>query len=885
LQQIAPREFLESRRIQVRDQFAESGDGWGAARALTSLADETILLLVKRVLGRRSPEEAKLIEPHLALVAIGGYARSELAPYSDIDLLLLHSEKPPEAVAGIIGELVREIWDIGLALGHNVGSPKQLAMLASKEVLPATSFLDSRLIYGPDKIYQSFSQKIQSLFAKPSKGLELFQKVVDAVQTDQERFGGTGHLLEPNVKRTAGGLRDIHLIRWSSQAVHQTVDLATLEERGILGMGDAQTLSQAHAFLMRLRCNLHFQAHRAHDDLLRSDQIRIAKEWNYPDLPGRTPVEVFMAEFFRHSTAVADIRERFIERTRPRTLMTNARELFLSRRVSEGVSVGPDRLVLTSRKRREVVESLEQILSLAEIAASKGVRFDYQLTEALRRRHGLRRGVETEGVAEPLSAEEARLFLQCLEKPGTQHQILSVLHRVGVLSRVIPAFEHARHLLQFNAYHKYTVDDHTFVVLEHLESFEHRDDIVGRAYRGVVRKDLLHLAALLHDLGKGYEEDHSEIGRRIADEMAARLYLSPDETQTLVFLVHRHLMMSDLALKRDTSDPKVWITLGKSVGEVQLLKMLYALTCADIMGVGPGVFTPWTADLLEDLYRNTLAVLGDEEDASDKRELCEQKRAEVTGKLQPDPKASAFVAKLPLSYLSEIPSEEICAHLALAAKLAPGEVDVHSKYRPDTKTTTYTVITHEQATTFPFSKICGGLAAHHLDVLRARIYTLDEGTIIDQFDVRDTHYFGDPTKDRVQKVESTLRRILKGDLSVQDALYSTRSSMFGAKPRVMQAVTTRVTIDNSCSETCTVIDVFTNNRRGLLYTLAQGIAKLGLSVEYAKIATFEDEAADIFYVQEQNGEKVSHSARLDAIEASLDADVKRLVEDPRSMGF
>jgi [protein-PII] uridylyltransferase len=221
----------------------------------------------------------------------------------------------------------------------------------------------------------------------------------------------------------------------------------------------------------------------------------------------------------------------------------------------------------------------------------------------------------------------------------------------------------------------------------------------------------------------------------------------------------------------------------------------------------------------------------------------------------------------------------------MAAKLGKGEIEVHSKYRPDTKITTYTVITHEEATTFPFSKICGGLAAHHLDVLRARIYTLTEGTIIDQFDVRDTHFFGDPTKDRVQKVESTLQRILRGDLSVQDALYSTRSSMFGVKPRVMQTVHTKVSIDNASSESCTVIDVFANNRRGLLYTLAQSIAKLGLSVESAKIATYEDEAADIFYVQEQDGKKVSDQHRIDIIEESLRVDVGRLIEDPRSMGF
>lgn len=882
MQQILPRELLNSRRATIREEFVASKDGLKAARAMTDAAEEAIGHLYARALAKRPIEEREIIESSFALVAIGGFARCELAPFSDIDLLLLHADKAKPPVHALIRELVRDIWDAGLHLGHNVGSPKELVQLATKEVLPATSFLDARILIGPEKLFDNFRKKFRT-YLRGGKGIELFVKVVDAVRDEQAKYGATIHLLEPNVKKTIGGLRDIHLIRWATNAIYETTDLVELESRGIIGTGDAAALATALDYFLRLRCDLHFHSDKAHDDLLRTDQVRLAKEWGYEDTPGRRAVELFMANYFQHSTAVADSAERFIERTRPRTLMANARELFLTRRAAEGVWIGPDRLILSAKRRRQVAGSIEEILELAELATRHRVKFDYHLTEALRRQHLFR--PEATDKDPELSPEAAQLFLRFLQTPGTQHQVLRILHRVGVLSLIIPEFEHARCLLQFNAYHKYTVDEHTFVVLEHLESFATRDDVIGRAYAGVERKDILHLAVLLHDLGKGFEIDHSELGKEIALRAAARLKLSEDETETLVFLVHRHLMLSDLAMKRDISDPKVWVSLGKEVGDSQRLRMLYVLTCADVMGVGPGVYTPWTGDLLEELYRNTLSLFGDEKDARNSAELWERRRLELLDKHRSNPRMSRLIEGLSSSYLAEVAPAEIEEHLAVASKLDNGDIDVITKYRPETKTTTYTVVTSERAAEYPFSKICGGLAAHHMDVLSARIYTLGDGVVIDQFDVRDTHCFGEPSRDRVHKVEMTIRRILKGELSVQDALYSTRSSLFTAKPRVMAPINTRVTIDNSCSENCTVIDIFANNRRGLLYTLAKGIARLGLSVQYAKIATYEDEAADVFYVRELDGRKALRADRVKMIEDHLTADVRRLVEDPRAMGF
>jgi [protein-PII] uridylyltransferase len=851
-------------------------------RATTAAVEKLLRRIYADALADRSADERSAAESSVALVAVGGFGRRELCPYSDVDLLILHDGGAAAPVEPFIAEFVRGVWDAGLSLGQNVGPPKALAALAKKEILPATSFLDARFLFGAQRLFDDFHQRFRKLLSGGG-GVDLFLRALAAVQAEQRKFGATVHLLEPNVKRSAGGLRDVHLIRWAASAVHHTTDLAELEAQGALGAGDAATLAAALSFLLRLRCNLHFHAGNAHDDLLRMDQLRIAQEWGYEDAPGRLGVELFMADYFRTSTDVADALERFVERTRPRSLTANAREFFLARRAADGVSIGVDRLVVSAKVRREAALSLERTIELAELAARRRVRFDVRLTEALRRRHRIPQNAAGDETA---PSEEAiarfRRFLSC---PGTQAQILRALHRTAVLSRVIPEFEHVRCLLQFNAYHKYTVDEHTFVVVENLESFADRQDVLGRAYRAVEAKDVLHLAALLHDLGKGRRENHSDVGRRIAQDYADRWKLSPPERDALVFLVHRHLLLSDLAMKRDTSDPKVWIALAKEVGDAQRLKMLYALTAADVMGVGPGVYSRWTAELLEDLYRNTLAVLGETEDAASSLSRCEARRRELLAKHPPGSPVQRIIEGLPSSYLAEVDADAVDRHLQAAAALSNGDVEVLSAFRPESQAATYTVITSERASESVFSKICGGLAAHHMDVLRARIYTLADGTVIDQFDVRDAHSFGDPSPERVQKVAATIRRILKGELSVLDALYSTRSSLFAAAAAVQRPVDTRVSIDNTISETASVVDVFTNNRRGLLYTLAKAIAELNLSVHYAKIATYEDEAADVFYVREMDGSKIQSPDRIQEVEERLADAVRRLAENPRSMGF
>jgi [protein-PII] uridylyltransferase len=375
------------------------------------------------------------------------------------------------------------------------------------------------------------------------------------------------------------------------------------------------------------------------------------------------------------------------------------------------------------------------------------------------------------------------------------------------------------------------------------------------------------------------------VGRRIAEAVADRFQLPEEDRKVVVFLVHQHLYLSRAAFHRDASDPELWVQVTRHVGSARVLRMLYVLTAVDIMAVGPGTFNQWKSDILRDLYLSTMSLFGEADVAGDSKARLESIQQQLAEKVPNDPRVTEFLALAPAQYLSETTTEEAAEHLLFWEKRKPCDVDVWTSFNEANRTTTYTVMTDERLTDGIFHKICGGLAAHHLKVLSARIHTLADGVIIDQFTVKDPHSSGPPTPDKVERVASTLRRILNGHLSVSDALWSTRSSMFVPQRTRYVREAPRVVVDNRCSEAFTVIDVFAGDNRGLLYTLAKAIYRLGLSVWYAKIATYADEGVDVFYVLEADGKKVYRDDRVQFIEKYLLRDIERLMNDPRSMGF
>ena len=403
-------------------------------------------------------------------------------------------------------------------------------------------------------------------------------------------------------------------------------------------------------------------------------------------------------------------------------------------------------------------------------------------------------------------------------------------------------------------------------------------------YREIKRKDILHLAVLLHDLGKGTEDDHSDVGKRLAEEAAARFGFDEQETRSLVFLVHRHLLMAHTAFRRDPNDVKVVLPFAREVATPEVLKKLLALTAADIAAVGPGVLTKWKESLLIELYLRTIPeVSGERETAKIATDLTG-----IVADVSRQP-ALAFLPgvdhawiekqlhQFPQRYLYGTTALRMAVHLSAVRRLHQGEVVVESEFNEELGTCEYTVIAHDDLTPGIFSKIAGVMAGSGLQILDAQILTRPDGIVIDTFQVTDPDYSGPPPVERRRVVGERVAAVLKGWEHVDDVIRrGARLKLTRSLPKAREA--TEVRIDNETSDGFTIIDVFADDRQGLLYVITNAIFQLGLSVHAARISTRLDQVADVFYVTDQRGKKIEDHAQLERIRAGVEKAIENFLE-------
>jgi [protein-PII] uridylyltransferase len=440
-----------------------------------------------------------------------------------------------------------------------------------------------------------------------------------------------------------------------------------------------------------------------------------------------------------------------------------------------------------------------------------------------------------------------------------------------------------RGLMQFNQYHKYTVDEHSLLAVGRAEALSQDTGVLGEVYRAIKRKDILHLAVLMHDLGKGREEDHSDVGKRLSEEAALRLGLDEQETRTLAFLVHRHLLMAHTAFRRDPNDDKVVLPFAREVGTPEVLKKLLALTAADIAAVGPGVLTKWKESLLIELYTRTMPEVSGDREVQGAPARWSQVVEEVGRHMKStgDPVADrvwieAQLKQFPERYVYGTVPARIAAHLAAVSRLHQGDVVVETDFNRPLGTCEYSVITHNELTPGIFSKITGVMAGNGLQILDAQILTRADGIVVDTFQVTDPDYLGEPPADRRQAVGDRIAAVLKGWEHVDEVIRrGARLRLTRPLPKAPDA--TEVRIDNETSDSFTIVDVFADDRQGLLHVITNAIFQLGLSIHAARISTRLDQVADVFYVTDQAGKKLSDHAQLERVRAGVEEAVEQFL--------
>ena len=855
----ASKEQLAGMRDHSARLLEDGTSGRQVAMFLSSAMDRFLMSLVDtaaKAAGLSFPDRA-------AVVAVGGTGRGELWPYSDIDLLFL-SEKSNSAFSQIAAAVVRDCWDFGIKLGHTVQTGQEARSLAKDEIQFATALVSARTLVGDDTFVQTFKAKLlRDVIRK--RQTEFIKACVNSRQEERDQSGLAVKQLEPDVKRAPGGLRDVHLMQWISFAVSGITDLESMSE--LVPSKDILALTDAYEFLSRIRFDLHLHADRAHDTFTREDQLRIADERGVNPDPGRRSVERLMQTYFRHTSQVAEISEQFVKRHQPRTLRSRVLSPLTSHRFEEIYVLRSEGIDVISKHKEEVCSDVDATLKLFLASLQNDIDPIPEILERIRE--------AVPGYPTELSRKSGKLFRKILRSAGDLGRVLRTMYATGVLEYLIPHFAHTRGLIQFNQYHSFTVDEHTFRAIEAAVSFDKDEGRVGSAYRAVRHKASLHLAILLHDVGKGHERDHSELGAEIANEVGPRFSMSPHKQEMISFLVLNHLKMSHLALRRDISDIQLVVDFARLVGSPEKLRMLYVLTAADITAVGPDVFTDWKADLLGTFYSKTMEVLSGTPEKHLEAERIKSARSAVVEEI--DELAEMDIDEewieneldsMPVFYLIGESPNRIARDLIRLADLPNDGILVWGNYDAEKDVVEYRVIARGSASTGCFQLVTGTLAALRMDILSAGICTTRDGVAIDAFRVTDNDFEGTIPPERINEVAQKVMAVLAGETTVENL--QSRRTMFADKlPIEDSQLESRVVIDNDCSRDFTVIDVFAYDRPGLLFALSKALDELNLSVQLARIGTHWDQVVDVFYVTDSENRKVKNKEMTSQIRQRL----------------
>ena len=857
---LAAREQLAEGRQRVRRQHDRQLDSVQVCGRLTSLVDTAVVQLYTTALDDLDQSQAGLLRERIALVAHGGYGRRHLAPYSDIDLMILHTGRADEPITDFVRRLTQDIFDIGQQLGHSVRTALQATQLARQDPVICTSLLESRLLAGAAPIHEEFTESFRKMVQKNSSAL--CQQFISARRSERTQFGETVYLLEPNIKRSRGGLRDLHLLRWLWFVKTGVAQPERLHGMGVISKFDYRRLVSARRFLLRVRNEMHFEASEARDTLGRSEQVRLAEQFGYHGSDGLRPVEQFMRDYFHHSNHIWSLAHRLSELTRPASTVTRVLDPVFARPIEKDYRIGIREISATGAGQSKLKSHVEEVLRLVDLARLYEKWIAQELWYLIYR--------AAPEYSRQLSPQAAERFLDILDKPLELGELLRRLHALGVLEKIVPEFAHARSLLQFNQYHKYTVDEHCIRAVEEATRFADRTDELGETYRRLGQKRTLHLALLVHDLGKGREEDHSIVGQRLAEATAKRLRLPKEQADALIFLVHKHLRMSHLAFRRDTSQPDLVRQFAEEVGSLENLVMLYLLSCADLAAVGPGVLNNWKVEVLTQLFRDTrdMLALGETSTSADGRQAA---RDAVWQQLTPHERSDSWYDRqlraLPENFINGRTASQIAETLRRLRDLPSRAGRAWGSYMPRTQTVEFMAGIDSGSGRGIFSSMAGVFSSRGIEILSADAATLADGLLLQCYVVRDTDHPHGPPEERLAEIGAALVD------AIDDMNPPVFRTLWGREQQEQAAALSElpqdVRIDDQLSPECTIIEIFTVDRHGLLFQLARALHELRLVIRFAKIGTYLDQVVDVFYVTERDGQKPQSPQRLDEIRTRL----------------
>ena len=871
------RGFLdEGREIARANLETKKFKGARCAEYLSALQDDLLAALAEFVetdiLYLANPTDAEKV----TMVAVGGYGRGRLAPGSDIDLLFLLPYKRTAASESFVEYILYMLWDLGLKVGHATRSINDCVVQAQKDMTVRTAMLENRFLWGAPPLYEDFRTAFQT---KVMRGTAREFVVAKLAERDarHERTGRSRYLVEPNLKESKGGLRDLNTLFWIARYSYQIEQLDDLVALNVLTGDELKLFRKCDAFLWEVRCHLHFLTGRAEERLSFDVQKPLAAFFyaepnavhKGDEKAGMKPVEKFMRRYFLVAKNIGDLTAIFCAsleeaQTKPRALR-RLPALFQRQKQVSGFTLGGGRLQMA---RADCFDTDPvNLIRVFHLSDRYGLDVHPDTLRAITQSTAL--------IGSDLRADEEanRLFLEILTSKKDPERSLRRMNEAGVLGRFLPDFGRIVALMQFNMYHHYTADEHllrAIGLLREIESGATADEH-RRAHTllstGRINRKVIYLAVLLHDIAKGRPEDHSIAGARIARKLGPRLGFSAAETALTEWLVNEHLVMSDVAQRRDLSDPRTIADFAAAVQSQERLDHLFVLTEVDIKAVGPGVYNGFKAQLLNELYAETEAIFNSVNTLVDRGER-------VSGAQQ------AFVAALDLNWQKGKINRYLARHADAYWLSFPTDVQIHHAELIDTMEdkplqldivadavrdcSEITVICQDHPGLF--ARLSGACALAGLSILDARITTTKDGLAIDTLHVQCSEAGRGPLDGpRAKRVCQTIEDALAGAVVVPEQM----ETMAPARQIEAFDLTPQVNIDNDLSDKATVIEVSGLDRPGLLYALVRQLFNLNVSVQAARVATFGERAVDVFYVTGLTGDKINRSDKKKQLRSEL----------------
>ena len=863
----------EKKTLEILRMHRAGAGGIRVALALTHQRDTLLQKIFKHLTNNTQ---------QLTVVALGGYGRKELCFSSDTDVMFLISDEHQRTGATpAVQEFIHGLLDAGLDIGHSFRTIDECINLPPEDFESRMSLIEARMICGDRTIFRKFTSAIQHKIQEDDR-ISFVHRISETRQMRHNKYGNSSKLLEPNIKNSAGGLRDIHTALWlmrgtgtipipNNLGTSETATLHLLKSQAVKLQFTPSSLKETKSsfdILLRVRNEMHIQSSALHDTLEFSFQQRVASGLRYRTKSKRAKVEHFMQDYYTASRSVASFCSRIIDWSHDRwsasILETKTTKLTSSLVLRSG------RIFLS---KRGTTISNELLLRAFLLRNERHAKFSYQLEDAIHRRLQF---------IKPLrNPSETELFRLFLHRPNGVSSSLRKMNELGLLERWIPEWKPMVSFFQHNQYHYYTADEHTIIALANAEALEQSSMSFGTVFRSLPRRDILYLACLFHDIAKPSHIGKHEIkGIYIAKRALQRL-LYDDLIEDVSFLIRHHLLMEQVAFRRNLNDPQTIVDFARTFDRIEQLDYLYVLTYADLSAVNKNVWTEWKELLLRDLYRKARIVLEKEMTSEEILErtarLVEEKHTDVIHNLAaafPADEVNAHLSQLSdTSYLAAFKPNEIANHLQAIRRAEK----VSILFQQSDSFTDVTFI----ATDSPgvLSKFCGALTANDANILNAEVFTRRDGIVIDKFRIVE---FGSNTalsEDHCSRISRDVTEVIEGRTEIAHLIERHRMRW----KRRIQIVNpnTRCDVEFEDHPQFTIIDVYAPDMLGLLYRITETIARLGLNISFAKIATRVDGIVDSFYLLDVNGKKLDNPAQRETAKREILATIQTLSEsDP-----